>query len=95
LRVLVRFFLSPVAAVFLPASFFSAGALEAGALEAGFFSAAALGGILKWLEVNGRGSRKRCLDEADEVGWMRGWAWWVLVLMVGGRKKRIEGRSRS
>jgi hypothetical protein len=75
LRVLVRFFLSPVAAVFLPASFFSAGALEAGALEAGFFSAAALGGISKWLEVNGRGSRKRCLDEADEVRWMRGWAW--------------------
>jgi hypothetical protein len=46
LRVLVLFFLSPVAAVFFPASFFSAGALDAGALEAGFFSAAALGGIL-------------------------------------------------
>jgi hypothetical protein len=45
---LVRFFFSPVAAVFFPASFFSAGALEAGALEAGFFSAAALGGILDW-----------------------------------------------
>jgi len=45
LRVLVLFFLSPVAAVFLPASFFSAGAF-AGALAAGFFSAAALGGIL-------------------------------------------------
>lgn len=45
-RALVRFFLSPEEAVFLPASFFS-GALEAvaGALEAGFFSAA-LGGIL-------------------------------------------------
>jgi len=43
----VRFFLSPVAAVFLPASFFSAGALAAGAFEAaGFFSAAAFGGIL-------------------------------------------------
>jgi hypothetical protein len=42
---LVRFFLSPLAAVFLPASFFS-GALEAvaGALEAGFLSAA-FGGI--------------------------------------------------
>jgi hypothetical protein len=51
LRVFVRFFLSPVAAVFLPASFFSAGALDAGALEAGFFSAAALGGILMWFEV--------------------------------------------
>ena len=25
----------------------------------------------------------------------RGWAWLVLVLMVGERKKRIEGRSRS
>jgi hypothetical protein len=43
--VLVRFFLSPVAAVFFPASFFSAGAF-AGALEAGFFSAAAgFGGV--------------------------------------------------
>jgi hypothetical protein len=43
----VRFFLSPVAAVFLPASFFS-GALEAvaGALEAEGFFSAALGGIL-------------------------------------------------
>jgi len=48
---LVRFFLSPEAAVFLPASFFSAGALEAGALEAaGFLSAAALGGILAVFE---------------------------------------------
>ena len=46
----MRFFLSPVAAVFLPASFFSAGALEAGALLAGFFSAAALGGILVEIE---------------------------------------------
>lgn len=47
LRVLERFFLSPVAAVFLPASFFSTGCLEAtGALAAGFFSAAAFGGIL-------------------------------------------------
>jgi hypothetical protein len=46
LRVLVRFFFSPVAAVFFPASFFSAGALDAGALLAGFFSAAAFGGIL-------------------------------------------------
>ena len=46
MRVLERFFLSPEAAVFLPASFFS-GALEAvaGALEAGFLSAA-LGGML-------------------------------------------------
>ena len=43
----MRFFFSPVAAVFLPASFFSAGALEAGALLAGFFSAAAFGGILR------------------------------------------------
>ena len=48
LRAFVRFFFSPVAAVFLPASFFS-GALEAvaGALEAvaGALEAA-LGGIL-------------------------------------------------
>jgi hypothetical protein len=39
------------------------------------------------------GSRKRCLDEADEVDGCvvgRGWAWLVLVLMVGERKKRIE-----
>jgi len=45
-RALVRFFFSPEAAVFLPASFFS-GALEAvaGALAAGFLSA--LGGIMK------------------------------------------------
>lgn len=51
LRVLVRFFFSPVAAVFLPASFFSAGAFAAGALEAaGFFSAAAFGGILMDLD---------------------------------------------
>lgn len=51
LRVLVLFFFSPVAAVFLPASFFSAGALEAGALLAGFFSAEALGGILIVIEL--------------------------------------------
>lgn len=52
MRALVRFFLSPEAAVFLPASFFS-GALEAvaGALEAGFLSAA-LGGILVMLIEN-------------------------------------------
>ena len=45
----MRFFFSPVAAVFLPASFFSGAldAVEAGALEAGFLSA--LGGILKIL----------------------------------------------
>jgi hypothetical protein len=49
LRVLVRFFLSPVAAVFFPAaSFFSTGAFWAGALVAGFFSAAApFGGIFE------------------------------------------------
>jgi hypothetical protein len=48
---LVRFFLSPDAAVFLPASFFS-GALEAvaGALEAGFLSAA-FGGIFDELDL--------------------------------------------
>jgi len=37
----VRFFFSPVAAVFFPASFFSAGALAAG-----FFSAAPFGGMI-------------------------------------------------
>jgi hypothetical protein len=47
LRVLLRFFFSPVAAVFFPASFFSVGVFEAGALVAGFFSAAALGGIFE------------------------------------------------
>lgn len=46
MRVLVRFFFSPVEAVFLPASFFSATGAFAGALLAvGFFSAA-FGGIL-------------------------------------------------
>jgi len=47
----VRFFFSPVAAVFFPASFLSAGALLAGALEAGFFSAAAFGGIFAVLGI--------------------------------------------
>lgn len=42
----MRFFFSPVAAVFFPASFFSAGALAAGALVAGFFSAAPFGGMI-------------------------------------------------
>jgi hypothetical protein len=58
---LVRFFFSPVGtAVFFPASFFSAGALPAGAFPAveGFFSAAALGGILSGLGINGRKVRK-------------------------------------
>lgn len=57
MRVLVRFFFSPVAAVFFPASFFSAGAFAAGALAAGFFSAAALGGILVELKVMRLGVR--------------------------------------
>lgn len=49
----MRFFFSPEAAVFFPASFFS-GALEAvaGALEAGFLSAA-LGAILKVVKLEG------------------------------------------
>lgn len=54
----MRFFFSPVAAVFFPASFFSAGAFAAGAFEAaGFFSAAAFGGILKlvWGFEDGKG----------------------------------------
>jgi hypothetical protein len=48
---LVRFFFSPVAAVFLPASFFSAGAFAAGALEAAGFFSAPFGGILTDLVV--------------------------------------------
>jgi len=53
LRVLLRFFFSPVGGAFLPASFFSAGAFPpAGALPPveGFFSAA-LGGISDGLEI--------------------------------------------
>jgi hypothetical protein len=66
LRDLVRFFLSPEAAVFLLASFFSAGALEAGALEAGFFSAAAFGAISKVGGVWKMG----WLMEVGEVEWV-------------------------
>lgn len=67
----MRFFLSPVAAVFLPASFFSAGALEAGALEAGFFSAAAFGGILMKYGDERR-SRKWVLELNEVDGGTRG-----------------------
>ena len=66
MRVLVRFFLSPVAAVFLPASFFSAGAFWAGAFAAaGFFSAAPFGGILILIGVNGLKVEKVRLDRFD------------------------------
>lgn len=65
----MRFFLSPVAAVFLPASFFSAGAFWAGAFAAaGFFSAAPLGGILTVLGVIGTESREVVLNKVKD-GW--------------------------
>lgn len=65
MRVLERFFLSPEAAVFLPASFFS-GALEAvaGALEAGFLSAA-LGGILKDVRSEKKTEKSMSVVELD------------------------------
>lgn len=80
MRALVRFFFSPEAAVFLPASFFS-GALEAvaGALEAAGFLSAALGGILIvcWL----RGENRSCdgwVANARVVGGCYGSVWWVV-----------------
>lgn len=54
LRVLERFFLSPEAAVFLPASFFSGALLAvAGALAAGFLSAALGGMLADWKSCKG------------------------------------------
>ena len=76
MRVLVRFFFSPVAAVFFPASFFSAGALAAGALlAAGFFSAAPFGGILTGLggEI---GVWVMDLGLTEVVGREGGRGWW-------------------
>lgn len=71
LRVLLRFFLSPEAAVFLPASFFSAGALAGALLAAGFFSAAPFGGILMdWKVVIGLEGEVDVLVYMD-VKWCR------------------------
>jgi hypothetical protein len=72
----VRFFFSPVAAVFFPASFFSAGAFCAGALVAGFFSAAPFGAI-STVVVDLTKSRQ--VDVSNGMKWVGGrgcmWRW--------------------
>ncbi len=91
----MRFFFSPVAAVFFPASFFSAGALAAGALlAAGFFSAAPFGGILTGLvgfvflgEVMGLGRKV-----VDGYG-IRGWGVVKSTVDDRWRRKKREGKG--
>lgn len=91
MRALVRFFFSPVAAVFLPASFFS-GALEAvaGALEAGFLSAA-LGGILAICE--GLVGNVKCRDLRSQMDLAIVDAWMVAEgsLLMDSRRTVVLG----
>ena len=83
--------MSPEAAVFLPASFFSAGALDAGALAAGFFSAA-LGGILLKIGVWIRIRKLMRLEVKDLTCIECRNVWWMVERrwMEGERRKKEE-----